>query len=424
MEEGPRALRIPVSPKPEFREALRGYVISRLEEVGVDRETARRIAARIPSGDDEEPNEVINGLIPSEVIPCEAIEELIAILVVHRDDVFVDRFEEDARTVRETVLREDPRSFGDALLWTVEVRGAVAELVRDVLREPDLARAVDLWLVVETLDAGEARAATELLRLAGREVQDPPLCRVENSLDLGYGVKDLGSRLVRTTLAAYALSNRMNSTEELAEYLEDLEGWRHLEKLELERSSVVKKLTDALRKTIGDTIETVGYEVAKELRDAESALEPLGIDDLRSYTGRILEEFKRLTDVVVSTVEEVRDPRRMARFLLSADSEITLGDRRLGPDVYDPRWGAWEHARGLFEGDLSELFNVEDVVEEVSRKMLGEDLGQKAADLAVEVTKRLIERSESSGSESGGTSAETFYEIIESIVKQVFERRK
>ncbi|WP_456481557.1 hypothetical protein [Methanopyrus sp.] len=341
MEEGPRALRIPVSSKPEFWKALREYVVSRLEEAGADRETARRIAARIPLEDDQGPNEVINEFFG-----------LMTHLVGHGK--FVEGFEEDVRAVRKTVLREHPRSFGDALLWMVEVRRAVAELVRDVLREPDLARAVDLWLVGETLDAGEVKAATELLRLAGREVQNPPR-RVPLGvlrLELGNTVKYLGSGLVRTALAAHALSNRMIGTGKLAEYLENnrkrIEYVYALRELE-ERSNIVEELTDVLRKAIGDVIETLKYEVAKELRDAESALEPLGIDDLRSYIGRVQEEFGRLADAVVGAVEEARDPRRMARALLSADSEIILNDRRLGPDVYDPRWSAWESTRELLE---------------------------------------------------------------------------
>ncbi|WP_456483234.1 hypothetical protein [Methanopyrus kandleri] len=114
MGDEPRALRIPITPKPEFREALRRYVISRLEEAGVDSETARRVAR----------SDIlkIRKVRPKSSIG-EGVGEVLGRLAYLADDDYLER---DLRHIHEELRREDPRSFGDAVLWTLGVRRVVA----------------------------------------------------------------------------------------------------------------------------------------------------------------------------------------------------------------------------------------------------------------------------------------------------------
>ncbi|MEO2240690.1 MAG: hypothetical protein ABGY09_01320 [Euryarchaeota archaeon] len=435
MSEEPRALRVPITPRREFREALRRYVRERLLEAGAGRELAReasrsdllKVRKEGPKGSLERGLDRVGGELRW--------------LVDH------DSFGRELSGARRDEL-------GSFIRWNAAVRRLLAEVTHETLLEkPSLERALDVWMAGVALRRGHAGAAVGLLEeLAGEELPGSPEGADDYHLsDLGEHVRDLGRGLFRTALAAHVLSNRTVGSSPVAEvvkwrlrYLRDLvdkEG----------RTGLLEDLFDEVR----DRLERAAFDALEDeisrldLDDVEEGvewerlegLEVLGVRNPEAFFRGVVEDLKATVNRVAEIAEQSESGTWIAKRLLRADTTIELGGERLGPDVYDPRWGIWEHARELLERDLGELDEaaegvlertLEDVCarlfEGVAKGLLGEgskDVAQRAAELTAELAKRALTSGRSSRSYD---SSDGWFGDLErlagSIVKDVLGKRR
>lgn len=374
---------VPIVPKPEFREALQRYMISRLEEVGVGPKTVEQIV----------------NLNIEKVEPWNDIKSKITYEIQYNLKhccCMVEDLKKDLKRIYGELRLEDLCSFGDAALWLLGVRRAVVEFIHDLLLErPDLTKAVDLWLVGRMLDAGELKAATELLELNGYEV--PPSPTRVPELKTTERVHRLGHVMTETILTAHALSNRVDSSSfdeavgKVRNWFKEAQSSLRNEVQKEDSSELVVKFIEGLRDTLEDLIRKTLEHGKPELEEVNSTFELLGIDDLGSFFSRACGEFKRAVDYLVEVVEF--DPGRMAKNLLRASPEIELGDRTLEPEVYDPRWS-------IFERDLSEL-------DRITKEMIEE----------------LVTETDRSSSEREAPP-DPLSEVVDSVVKEALDKRR
>jgi hypothetical protein len=436
MGKEPRALRVPVTPRREFREALRRYVRERLIEAGAGRDLARELSrSDLLKVRKEKPEELLRRGLE------EVKEGLLRWLVNHE----LLRYELSG-------VKND--RLGPYIRWSAAVRRLLAEVTHETLLErSSLERALEVWMAGAALRRGEVGVAVELLEgLAGEELPGSPEGANDYRLkELGDWIRGLGGGLFRTALAAHVLSNRTAGSGPVAEAVKWSFRSLHGVVGEEGRAGLLEDLFDEVR----DRLERAAFDALEDeisrldLEDAEKGveeerlqgLETLGIQSPETFFRGVVRDLRAAVERTAEVAEQAESGTWIAKRLLRADAIIELGGERLGPDVYDPRWSVWEHAQELLERDLGELDEaaegvleraLEDVCarlfEGVAKGLLGEeskDVAQRAAELTAELAKRALT---SGGSSRSYDSSDGWLGDIEklagSIVRDVLRKRR